>query len=261
MSERPPSYISTSLDQRVLTIRLVRTDKKNAITGPMYSDLAAAFNAAGADDQVRVVLLTGSGDSFCAGNDIVDFLENTPSDVDSAPVMHFMRALSTFRKPVVAAVNGLAIGVGATLLLHCDLVYAADTARFQFPFANIGICPEFGSTQLLPMLLGHARAAEICLLGELFDAPTARQAMIVNAIVPAAELEAHARERALRLAAQPPNAIRTTKALLKRWSPSPMDEVIRTEAAEFMAMLRMPEAREALGAFTQKRKPDFSSFS
>ncbi|WP_341917000.1 enoyl-CoA hydratase [Hydrocarboniphaga effusa] len=255
------ALIQTSITDGVMTLRLNRADKKNSLTATMYTALAEAFDQAAADSSVRVVLITGSGDSFCAGNDLVDFLQNTPSDAEQAPVMVFMRTMSSFKKPIVAAVNGIAVGVGVTMLLHCDLVYAADNARFQLPFASIGICPEFGSTLLLPMMIGPARASELCLLGEMFNAQTAKDAGIVNGVAPAAELEALARAQAEKLSRQPPNALRTTKALLKRWTQDRMPEVIRSEAAEFMPMLKMPEALEAMGAFMQKRKPDFSKFS
>jgi enoyl-CoA hydratase/carnithine racemase len=255
------TLVSTSIQDGIMTLRLMRSDKKNALTTAMYLGITQAFEQAAVDPAVRVVLITGSGDSFCAGNDLVDFLQNTPSDAEKAPVMVFMRTMSGFKKPIVAAVNGIAVGVGVTMLLHCDLVYAAEGARFQLPFASIGICPEFGSTLLLPMMIGPLRAAELCLLGEMFDAATAKDAGIVNRVVPVAELEALALAQAAKLVRQPPNALRTTKSLLKRWTQAQMPEVIRAEAAEFMPMLKMPEALEAMSAFMQKRKPDFSKFS
>ncbi len=252
--------IITTIDNGVMTVRLNRADRKNALTGQMYSAMTEAFRAAASDDAVRVVLVTGTADSFCAGNDLVDFLQNTPTDVEAAPVMQFMRTMSAFAKPVVGAVNGIAIGIGVTMLLHCDLVYAAEGSRFQLPFANIGICPEFGSTLLLPMMVGHARAAELCLLGEMFNTQVAQEMGIVNAVLPADQLQAHALAQAGKLARQPPNALRTTKALLKRWTQDRMPDVIRQEAGAFMPMLKMPEAQEAMNAFLQKRKPDFSKF-
>ncbi|MDB5972759.1 MAG: Enoyl-CoA hydratase/carnithine racemase [Hydrocarboniphaga sp.] len=258
MSEQ---HIVTEIQDAVMTIRLNRADKKNALTSAMYEGLTAGFKAAAADPAVRVVLLTGSGDAFSSGNDLADFLKNTPTDAANSPVMLFMAAMSQFPKPIVAAVNGLAIGVGVTMLLHCDLVYASAKARFQMPFTNIGICPEFGSTLLLPAMMGHQRAAELTMLGEAFDAEKAKEAGIVNALVSEAELKTFARDQALKLASQPPNALRTTKALLKRWPQAALIEAIRVEAEHFMPMLKMPEALEAMGAFMQKRKPDFSQFS
>jgi len=251
----------TELHGAVMTLRLNRADKKNALKSELYNGITAAFAEAAANPAVRVVLMTGTADSFCAGNDIVDFLQNTPTTADDAPVMRFMRAMANFPKPIVTAVNGLAIGVGVTMLLHSDLVYAAQSAKLQMPFTNIGICPEFASSLLLPAMMGHQRAAELTMFGEPFDAQTAREVGIVNAVLPDAELAAFAMERAQKLAQQPPNALRTTKALLKRWPIEQINEAIPYEASFFMPMLKMPEAIEALGAFMQKRKPDFSRFS
>ncbi|WP_428312622.1 enoyl-CoA hydratase [Hydrocarboniphaga sp.] len=259
MSEQ---HIVTEINDAVMTIRMNRADKKNALTSAMYEGLAAGFRAAAADPAVRVVLLTGSGDSFSAGNDLVDFLKNTPTDAASSPVMIFMATMAAFPKPVVASVNGLAIGVGVTMLLHSDLVYATAGARFQLPFTNIGICPEFASSLLMPTMIGHQRAAELLMLGEVFDANKAREALIVNEVLADVEqLNARARAVASQLAQQPPNALRTTKALLKRWPQAAVAEAIKFEAEHFMPMLKMPEALEAIGAFMQKRKPDFSKFS
>ena len=259
MSEQ---HIVTDVQDAVMTIRMNRADKKNAVTTAMYEGLTAAFRAATADPAVRVVLLTGSGDSFSSGNDLVDFLKNTPTNATDSPVMQFMATLSQFAKPVVAAVNGVAIGVGVTVLLHCDLVYATASARFQLPFTSIGICPEFGSTLLLPTMIGHQRAAELVMLGEAFDANKAKEVSLVNAVLPDVEqLLAHAQAIANKLALQPPNALRTAKALLRRWPQAAVTEAIRVEAEFFMPMLKMPEALEAIGAFMQKRKPDFSKFS
>lgn len=252
--------IQTQLQDRVLTLRLNRADKKNALTQAMYSALADALTAAETNNEVRVVVLAGAPDAFCAGNDLQDFLKNPPKG-DDAPVARFMRALSAFPKPVVAAVNGVAIGIGVTLMLHCDLVYAGQNARLQMPFANIGICPEFASTYVLPRLMGHARAAELTMLGEPFTAAKALEYGLINAMLPDAELEAHALERARKLAQQPPNALRVTKRLLKRWTLETVTEAIKHEADHFIPMLGQPEALEAMGAFMQKRKPDFSRFN
>lgn len=254
------SQVVTESQGAIRILRLNRADKKNAMTGDMYRAAAAAVNAASDDPSVRVLVITGSGEAFCAGNDMVDFLKNTPSGVDDAPVIPFMRNLAACPKPVLAAVNGIAIGIGVTLLLHCDLVYASAQARFQFPFTNIGIVPEFASTLMLPSMMGHQRAAELTLFGEFFGADQAREVGLINNILPAADLFAHTMERAGKLALQPPNALRTTKALLKRWPQAQVDEAIRVEAEHFLPMLKMPEAHEAIGAFLEKRKPDFSRF-
>ena len=177
------------------------------------------------------------------------------------PLPRFMYGIANFPKPIVAAVRGPAIGIGVTMLLHCDLIYAAESARFQLPFVNIGICPELGSTLMLPAMLGHPRAAELLLLGESFTAAQAREAGIVNAVLPDGELLAHAEAQANKLAAQPPHALRTSKALLKRWTREQLQGVIAAEINSFVPLLKMPEAVEALEAFMQKRKPDFSKFS
>ena len=244
----------------VLTIRFNRVDKKNALTGEMYQACADALNAAAQDPALRVALITGGKESFCAGNDLQDFLKNPPSG-ENSPVMQFMKAVATFPKPLVASVNGFAIGVGVTMLLQCDLVYAAQSARLQMPFVNIGICPELASSYLLPRSMGYARAAELVLLGEPFTAEKAREYGIVTEVLPDADCEAHATARALKLAQQPPQATRTAKALLRRWSKDTVMEAIDIEAGFFMPMLGQPEAREAMTAFMEKRKPDFSKFS
>ncbi len=254
------SHVVTEIQDAVMTLRLNRADKKNAVTGAMYAAAAQALRQAATDRAVRVLVFTGAGDAFCAGNDLVDFLEHTPASLDEAPVIAFMTELAQFPKPVVAAVNGLAIGIGVTLLMHCDLVYASDQARFQLPFTNIGIVPEFASTLLLPAMIGHQHAAELVMFGEFFTAAQARDAGLVNTLLPADAVLSHAMERAQKLASQPPNALRATKALLKRWPQAQVAEAIRIEAEHFLAMLKMPESREAIGAFLQKRKPDFSRF-
>ena len=258
MSEQ---HVVTEIQGAVMTIRMNRADKKNALTTAMYEGLAAGFKAAAADPAVRAVLLTGTHDSFSSGNDLADFLKNAPTNATDSPVMEFMSGMSQFPKPIVGAVNGIAIGVGVTMLLHCDLVYASASSRFLMPFSSIGICPEFGSTLMLPAIMGHQRAAELTMLGESFDAAKAQECGIVNGIVADAELQAFAMAQALKLAKQPPNALRTTKALLKRWPEAALAEAIRVEAEHFMPMLKLPEALEAMGAFMEKRKPDFSKFS
>jgi len=252
--------IQSHLHERVLTLRLNRADKKNALTQAMYSALAEALKGAAENPEVRVVLFTGVPDAFTAGNDLQDFLQHPPTGED-APVARFMRTLASFPKPVVAAVNGIAIGIGVTLLLHSDLVYAGKNARLQMPFTNIGICPEFASSYLLPRLMGNARAAELVMFGEAFSADKALEYGLVNAVLPDAEVEPHALERARKLAQQPPNALRVTKKLMRRWSEQTAIEAIKIEADHFIPMLSQGEAREAMTAFMQKRKPDFSKFS
>lgn len=254
--------ILSELKERVLTVRINRAEKKNALTQQMYSALAALFTEAAGKADVRAVLLTGSADSFSSGNDVLDFLK-TPAGatLDSSPVGHLMHALADFPKPVVAAVNGLAIGIGFTAILHCDLVYAAENARFQAPFVNLGICAEFASTYLLPRLIGHARTAELLMFGEPFSAQTAHAYGLVNAVLPSDQLLAHAQERARKLADQPPNAMRVTKKLIRHWSKESIDASMQLEAQNFLPMLHQPEAREVMSAFMAKRKPDFSKFA
>ncbi len=262
MSDPYADHIAVERAARVLTIRFNRPDKKNALTQAMYTAMAAALTEAQADPEVRVVLFAGHPGVFSAGNDIEDFIKAPASgNFEDSPVGRFMLALAKFPKPVVVAVDGLAIGIGVTLLLHSDLVYAGRGARFQAPFVNLGICAEYASTMLMPRIMGHVRAAELLLLGEMFSAQTALECGLVNAVVDDGMVEAHARERALKLAAQPPNAVRVTKMLMKRWTEQEVKEALPLEASHFVPMLKQPEALEALTAFVQKRKPDFSKFA
>lgn len=254
------SLVVTELKDRVLTIRLNRLDKKNSLTQEMYTALAAAFNDAAQNSEVRVALLAAHPECFCAGNDMADFLKTGIVNEDT-PVIRFMHALSGFPKPVVAAPAGVAVGVGVTMLMHCDLVYAGEQTRFSMPFVSLGICPEFAVTYLLPRQVGHVRACELALTGEVFSAQKALEYGLVNAVLPNAEVEAKALERARHLAQLPPNAVRVTKALLKRWSADTVKEAIPLEGTQFGTMLKQPEALEAINAFLQKRKPDFSRFN
>ncbi|TJY62820.1 enoyl-CoA hydratase [Sinimarinibacterium sp. CAU 1509] len=254
-------HVTTELRDRVLILRLNRPDKKNALTQAMYTALADELKQANENPTVRCILLTGTDDCFCSGNDIADFLQmKTITPSDDVPVLRFMKTLAHVAKPVVAAINGPAIGVGTTILLHVDLAYAGEKTRFQLPFVNIGICPEYASTYFLPRMIGHVKAAELTMLGEPFTAAEALDYRLINAVLPDAEVFEHALAKAQRLAQQPPAALRTTKALLKRWRGDLVDEIIPAEAVHFMSMLQDAEAKEALGAFLQKRKPDFSSF-
>ena len=252
--------IQSELSAGVLTLRINRPDKKNALNLAMYDLLATGLKEADNNDAVRVVLLTGSGDSFTSGNDLADFLSAPPTGMES-PVMQFLLAISEARKPLVAAVNGAAVGVGVTMLLHCDLVYAGNSATFQMPFVSLGLCPEAGSTLLLPRIMGHQRAAELLLLGETFSAEKACSLQIVTSVHEDAEVLSIARAKALQLAAQPAAAVRLAKSLLKGECAAQLRETIAEEATQFMARLKSPEAAEALQAFMQRRKPDFSRFS
>ncbi|MDX2144304.1 MAG: enoyl-CoA hydratase [Rhodospirillaceae bacterium] len=251
--------IQVQKDGAVLTLRLNRADKKNAITAAMYSALADALRAAEADAAVRVVIMTGSGDSFTAGNDLKDFAENPPKD-PSAPVFQFMDALAGFKKPVIAAVNGVAVGIGTTLLLHCDLAVAVPSAKFALPFVNLALVPEFGSSLLLPRFVGMRKAQELLGSGDAFDAESALKWGLIGTIVPTDQLEATVKAKAAMLAAKPPAALRETKALL-RGDLAHIKAVIAAEAKVFGARLQSAELQEAVAAFFAKRSADFSKFN
>lgn len=244
---------------RVLVLRLHNPARKNALTQAMYADLAEGLEAAAADSGIRAVIFAGAADGFCSGNEMQDFLR-AEGFGPQTPIPRFMHAMMDFPKPAIAAVNGFAIGIGVTLLLHCDLIYAGESARFQTPFVNIGICAEFASTALLPLAVGNARAAELVLLGEPFSAAKALEYGLINAVLPDGEVEQHALARAHKLAQQPPNALRVNKRLLRRAGRAAADAAIAAEFEALTPLLRGGEAREAITAFTQKRKPDFSNF-
>ncbi len=250
--------ILTHTDAGVLTITLNRLPKKNSLTSAMYAHLADTLEAAAVDAAVRVVVLQGHETIFSAGNDIGDFLSAPVASAD-APVFRFLRAISRFPKPLVGAVCGAAVGVGTTMLLHCDLVYAGDNAAFSMPFVNLGVCPEAASSYLLPRLVGYQRAAELLLLGEPFTAETAMEMGLVNRIVPPAEVHALAQRQALRLAAKPLASVVETKRLLKQEQAAAVAARMDEEATSFTRMLREPAAKEAFTAFMENRRPDFSN--
>ncbi|MCC6608074.1 MAG: enoyl-CoA hydratase [Burkholderiales bacterium] len=247
-------------EDALLRIQLNRPAKKNALTAGMYAAIAEALRRANADAGVRVVLIHGVPEAFTAGNDLQDFLANPPTG-DAAPVKEFLQALAHVEKPFVAAVTGAAVGVGTTMLLHCDLVYAAEDARFALPFVNLGLCPEAASSFLLPAIAGYQRAAELLLLGEPFDAARAREAGIVNEVLAPDLVLTAAEQAAHKLAAKPPAAVRVTKRLLKAQMRAMTDAALAEELREFLERLVSPEAKEAFAAFLEKRKPDFSKFS
>ena len=244
-------------DAGVCTISLNRLDKKNSITSAMYQSMADALAAANDDAATRVVVIQGHETIFSAGNDIADFLNKPPAGQDS-PVFQFLRGIASFTKPLIAAVNGPAVGVGTTLLLHCDLVYAGDNAAFSMPFVNLGLCPEAASSLLVPQLMGYHRAAEALLLGEPFMAEAALEVGLVNRVVPPLETNTYAQSVARRLAAKPLSSLIETKRLVKKNQAPLVAQVMAEEGASFGRMLREPAAREAFGAFMEKRKPDFS---
>ena len=249
--------IRSQTADRIARIELARPDKKNALTAEMYAQLTAALDAAGKDPQVRVVLLHGSRECFTAGNDISDFLQRKPGE---SPVFGLFQVLPSLEKPVVAAVGGPAVGIGTTLLLHCDFIIAAEDARFQLPFVPLGIVPEFGSTLLLPRLAGYQRAAKLLLLGQPFTAQEALEAGIITSITKKEVLFEEAEKISRMLAALPPESLKLTKRLMKQGQAPEVQARIAEEGRLFVERLASPEAKEAMSAFLEKRKPDFSRF-
>ena len=243
----------------ILTITFNRPDKKNAITVAMYQTIADALKDAECDAGVRAILFTGKSEIFTAGNDLDDFLKNPPQSTKS-PVYQFIQDLSHATKPVIAAVSGLAVGIGTTLLLHCDFVYAADNAKFSMPFAKLGLCPEFASSLLLPQIAGYQRAAEKLMLGEAFSAQEACAMGFVNKILPSAEVLAFAQGQAAKLVALPTSSLQATKRLMKGKQIAAIEAKIEEESKLFSEMLLSMEAKEAFTAFFEKRKPDFTKF-
>ena len=241
----------------VATITFDRVEKKNSFTAAMYAAMAQFLKEAAQDDAVRVVVFQGHPTVFSAGNDIADFLHNPPSTPE-APVFQFLQQISGFPKPVVAAVAGPAVGIGTTLLFHCDLVYAGDNAAFAMPFVNLGLCPEAGSSLLAPRLMGHARASEALLLGEPFQAEAALEMGLVNRIVPPTEVNALAQRQAAKLASKPMSSLLETKRLLTQTLANDIQVRMAEEATSFGRMLQEPAAKEAFTAFMEKRVPDFS---
>lgn len=253
------SNVVVETRDRVMRIELARVDKKNALTQDMYRAMSLALAAGDADAQVRAMLIHGTRDCFTAGNDLKDFLGRRPGD-GPAESFKFISALPKLAKPLIAAVGGPAVGVGTTLLLHCDLVYASPGARFQMPFVPLGVAPEAGSSFLLPMIAGYQRAAELLMLGQPFSAEKALAAGFVTEIVPEDRLLEHARAAAAAIAALPPASVRLTKQLMKRQLMAPIAAQIEEEGRVFAERLQSGEAKEAMTAFFEKRKPDFSRF-
>jgi enoyl-CoA hydratase/carnithine racemase len=253
------THIRTATLNGVATIEIARPEKKNALTAAMYQAMADAVLDAQLDSAVRALLITGQPGIFTSGNDLEDFMQRPPAGPDS-PVVRFMKALAECDKPVVAAVTGGAVGIGTTMLLHCDLVYVADDARLAMPFVGLGLVPEYASSLLLPRLVGHVRAAERLLLGDPFNGVTAVELGIANAVLPAAEVLNHARRIAERFNTLPPGAVQDAKRLMKRAGKELVAQQMAAEGELFTQRLRSPEAREAFQAFFEKRKPDFSKF-
>ena len=253
------NYIHTETKDGVARIEIDRPDKKNALTAAMYQAMADAINAAEAESKVRAVLIHGKSDLFTAGNDLQDFLDNPPRD-DNRPVFQFLYGISQAQKPIVAAVAGPTVGIGTTMLLHCDLVYAAPNTRLQLPFVNLGLVPEAASSLLLPALVGYQRAAELLLLGEPFSAQKAQEIGLVTEVIPEDQLFGFALAQAKKLASRPAASVRLTKRLMKQGQAAAVMQQIKIESGHFGERLASPEAKEAFSAFLEKRKPDFSKF-
>ena len=253
------SHIRSERSSNILIIRIDRPERKNALTHEMYGAITALLKNADEDDAIRVIVLTGSGDVFTAGNNLGDFLKGI-DDTGDSPAVQFLRQLSSMRKPVIAAVNGLAIGIGTTLLLHCDMIVAAEDARFQLPFVNLGLTPEAASSYLLPKIAGFHLASELLLTGRSFGAETAWRCNLVNKIVARDEVESIAVEEAKKISSYPSEAVMLTKQLLKHSDAEKVSEVMTAELKIFKERLKSPEAKEAFSAFLEKRAPDFSKF-
>ena len=251
------SEILQHQDAGVLTLTFNRVERKNSINVAMYDALATAIAQAADDAATRVVVIQGHETVFSAGNDIEDFLKNKPAGDDSS-VFRFLRGIAAFPKPLIAAVCGPAVGIGTTMLFHCDLVYAGDNAAFSMPFVNLGLVPEAASSLLAPRMFGHHRAAEALLLGEPFMAEAALEVGLVNRVLPPTEANAYAQQQARKLAAKPLPSLITTKALMKGGYLGEILHRMDQEGAHFARMLGEPAAREAMTAFMEKRKPDFS---
>lgn len=251
-------HIGTELSNGVLSVTLNRADKKNAITQAMYTALSEAMERAKADDAIRAVLLRAEGDSFSAGNDIGDFIaigSQTGKPFDMS-VFRYLKSLADLDKPLVAAVKGRAVGIGLTMLLHCDLVVVAEDALLSVPFVNLALAPEAASSLLLPAAIGHQRAFELFALGEAIDGKTALAWGLANRALPAGDVDAAASELAAKVAARAPNSIRKTKRLMR--DAEALWVLMQREGEAFGSQMKSPEAMEAFTAFTQKRAPDFS---
>ena len=249
--------IITEHSGNILRVQLNRPAKRNAMTSAMYLSLASIFNKAANDENTRVILWHGAGDSFCAGNDIEDFLKNPPGPGES-PQAALMHVLVDLDKPLVAAVHGAAIGGGTTMLTHCDFIYAGESAKFQMPFINLAVVPEFGSSCSVPSRIGHLRAAELLLLGAPFDARRAADLGLVTEVAPDKDVLAKATETARKLAAKPAAALQASKRLMKQPFREQIRAAMKAENEEFSVQVRSEDAKEALTAFLEKRKPDFT---
>lgn len=251
-------HIKVEIDNHIALVTFNRADKKNAFTVEMYESLVEVLRSADKNPDVRVLVVTGAGDAFTSGNDLLDFMNTPPAGKDS-PVFQVLTTLVDLETPLIAAVNGAAIGIGTTMLLHCDLVYASSSAKFQMPFVNLGLCPEGASSLLLPMMMGIPKATELLLFGDKLPAERACDVGLVNAVVD--DVLGHAMERARVLAAKAPASVRLTKALIRSRLRKDVHEAMGIEGDHFLERLQSDEAKEAFGAFFEKRAPDFSKFS
>ncbi|EQC44940.1 enoyl-CoA hydratase/isomerase family protein [Bacteriovorax sp. BSW11_IV] len=251
------SDILEQIDNGILTLTFNRPAKKNSITSDMYATLAKALRQGATDPKIKVAIIQGQEEVFTAGNDLADFLKNA-ADSTSAPAWDFMLALIEFPKPLIAAVSGVAIGIGTTLLFHCDLVYASDTAKFMLPFVNLGLCPEAASSFLLPRLISHQQAAKLLMFGDMFCAQEAMSLGIINEIVKSEDVNAHALAQANRLLEKPLVSLMETKRLIKSPLIGEMKKAIDEECEAFASLLKGEALKEAVAAFGEKRKPRFS---
>lgn len=252
------SDILISTEGAVTTITFNRLAKKNSLVPATYSALTEALREAASNDEVRVVVVQGDEAIFSAGNDLGDFANTPPTDADT-PVWGFLEAIVNFPKPLIAAVCGPAVGVGTTMLLHCDLVYLGENAKLMMPFTDLGVCPEAGSSLLVPQLLGYRRAAEIFYFAEPILPEEAVRVGLANKVLPVAEVNAYAQEQAAKLAARPRTAILETKRLLKQGYNLGVKQQMQEESAAFTELLQGPAAKEAFAAFFAGRAPDFAS--
>lgn len=253
--------VQVSTENGIMHIQLNRPERKNALSLEMYQKLGDSIRAGNEDSQVRVILLSGAEGNFTSGNDLGDFAKHKGNlDPEENPTPKFMRALLNCDKPVVAAVQGPAVGIGTTMLLHCDLVYAGESAYFQLPFARLGLCPEFASSVVLPRLTGHQKAAELLYFSEPFSAETAREVGIANQVLPDDQLMSTVMERCQTLTRQPASGLRATKQLLKQDIRQEVFDVMEREQEHFKRGLQSAEFGEAIAAFAEKREPDFSKF-
>lgn len=256
---QPTGQIIEEIRDGIMQVTINRPEKKNALTVAMYSALTEAIMRGEQDPAVKIILISGAGGNFTSGNDLQDFLDTPPRDMES-PVFVFMNTISRAEKPIIAAVTGLAVGIGTTMLLHCDLVYAGSGARFLLPFVNLGLNPEAGSSFLLPLLAGYHRAAELLFLGEPFSADRAREIGLVNAVCDDSEVLNFAMAQAKKIIEKPQISVRLTKRMLKKGNAEIVGRLIPEEANILIKRLASPEADEAFRAFFERRKPDFTRF-